>query len=119
MRSADRILKLSPDNAEALRDRGLGYLQTGPPPGRARRTWRATCSCSPMPHDSGPLRERLVELSSGTPSRTELRARLGSDRHHLEIVLGHAAIRAVQVSGTSSQRVPGAMPSSGRPSASS
>ena len=65
MRCADRILKLSPDNAEALRDRGLGYLQAGPPPRRARRTWRATCSCNPDAADAGSLRERLVELSSG------------------------------------------------------
>ena len=29
VRCADRILKLAPDNAEALRDRGLGYFKLG------------------------------------------------------------------------------------------
>ena len=64
-RSADRILRLSPDNADALRDRGLAYLKMGHRVG-ARNDLGRYLQINPEATDSGPLRERLVELSSGT-----------------------------------------------------
>lgn len=62
-RSADRILKLSPDNSDALRDRGLAYLKMGYGHG-ARQDLGRYLQLNPDAPDSGPLRERLVELSS-------------------------------------------------------
>ena len=67
-RSADRILRLSPDNHEALRDRGLAYLKMGYRQG-ARADLARYLHLHPDAQDSGPLRERLVELSSG-PAKT-------------------------------------------------
>lgn len=64
VRSADRILKLSPDNIDALRDRGLGYLRIGHRHG-ARHDLARYLQLNPDAPDAGPLRERLVELSSG------------------------------------------------------
>ena len=66
VRSADRILKLSPDNSEALRDRGLGYLRLGHRHG-ARHDLARYLHLNPDSADAGPLRERLVEMSSGAP----------------------------------------------------
>jgi regulator of sirC expression with transglutaminase-like and TPR domain len=66
VRSADRILKLSPDNSEALRDRGLGYLRVGHRHG-ARNDLARYLQLNPDAADAGPLRERLVEMSSGAP----------------------------------------------------
>ena len=66
VRSADRILKLSPDNSEALRDRGLGYLRLGHRHG-ARGDLARYLQLNPEAADAGPLRERLVEVSSGAP----------------------------------------------------
>jgi len=63
VRSADRLLKLVPDNAEALRDRGLGYLKLGYRHG-ARQDLDRYLHLYPDAPDAGPLRERLVELSS-------------------------------------------------------
>ena len=63
-RSADRILRLSPDNGDALRDRGLAYLKLGYRQG-ARSDLARYLKLNPEAQDSGPLRERLVELSSG------------------------------------------------------
>ena len=63
VRSADRLLKLAPDNAEALRDRGLGYLKLGYRHG-ARKDLDRYLHLFPDAPDAGPLRERLVELSS-------------------------------------------------------
>ena len=63
-RSADRILRLSPDNSEALRDRGLSYLKMGYRHG-AREDLARYLELNPDGPDSGPLRERVVELSSG------------------------------------------------------
>lgn len=63
-RSADRILRLSPDNADALRDRGLAYLKMGHRHG-ARADLARYLQLNPEAPDSGPLRERVVELSSG------------------------------------------------------
>lgn len=64
VRCADRILKLAPDNAEALRDRGLGYFKLGHHHG-ARHDLGRYLQFHPEAADAGPLRERLVELSSG------------------------------------------------------
>jgi regulator of sirC expression with transglutaminase-like and TPR domain len=66
VRSADRILKLSPDNSDALRDRGLGYLRLGHRHG-ARNDLARYLQLNPDAADAGPLRERLVEMSSGAP----------------------------------------------------
>jgi len=66
VRCADRILKLSPDNTEALRDRGLGYLRLGHRLG-ARQDLGRYLQLQPEAVDAGPLRERLVEASSGAP----------------------------------------------------
>jgi regulator of sirC expression with transglutaminase-like and TPR domain len=63
VRSADRLLKLAPDNAEALRDRGLGYLKLGYRHG-ARQDLDHYLQRNPDASDAGPLRERLVELSA-------------------------------------------------------
>ena len=64
VRSADRILKLAPDNAEALRDRGLGYFKLGHRHG-ARHDLGRYLQLHPEAADAGSLRERLVELSTG------------------------------------------------------
>jgi regulator of sirC expression with transglutaminase-like and TPR domain len=64
VRCADRILKLVPDNADALRDRGLGYLKLGHRHGASRDLARYL-ELHPQAADAGPLRERLVEASSG------------------------------------------------------
>jgi len=66
VRSADRILKLSPDNSDALRDRGLGYLRIGHRHG-ARNDLARYLQLNPDAADAGPLRERLVDMSSGAP----------------------------------------------------
>lgn len=64
-RSADRILKLSPDQAEALRDRGLAYLKLGHRQG-ARHDLGRYLQLNPDAEDSASLRERLVELHSAS-----------------------------------------------------
>ena len=60
-RSADRVLKLSPDQAEALRDRGLAYLKLGHRQG-ARHDLARYLQLNPDAADGASLRERLVEL---------------------------------------------------------
>jgi regulator of sirC expression with transglutaminase-like and TPR domain len=65
VRCADRILKLAPDNAEALRDRGLGYFQLGHRHG-ARNDLGRYLQLHPQAPDAGTLRERVVELSAGS-----------------------------------------------------
>ena len=64
VRCADRILRLSPDNAEALRDRGLGYFKLGHRLG-ARADIARYLQLHPQAPDAGSLRERLVDLSTG------------------------------------------------------
>ena len=64
-RSADRILRLVADNADALRDRGLAYMKMGYRQG-ARTDLARYLQLNPEAQDAGPLRERLVELSSGS-----------------------------------------------------
>ena len=63
VRCADRILRLSPDSADALRDRGLGYFKLGHRHG-ARADLGRYLQLHPQAADAGSLRERLVELSS-------------------------------------------------------
>jgi regulator of sirC expression with transglutaminase-like and TPR domain len=65
VRCADRILKLAPDNAEALRDRGLGYFHLGHRHG-ARNDLGRYLQLHPQAPDAGTLRERVVELSAGS-----------------------------------------------------
>ncbi len=60
-RSADRVLKLSPDQPEALRDRGLAYLKLGHRQG-ARHDLARYLQIHPGAEDGASLRERLVEL---------------------------------------------------------
>jgi regulator of sirC expression with transglutaminase-like and TPR domain len=64
VRCADRILRLSPDNPESLRDRGLGYLKLGHRHG-ARTDLGRYLQLHPRAQDADSLRERLVELGAG------------------------------------------------------
>ncbi|HZF99130.1 MAG TPA: SirB1 family protein [Pseudoxanthomonas sp.] len=63
-RSADRVLKLSPDQPEAVRDRGLAYLNMDYRPG-ARQDLAHYLNLSPYADDVGALRQRLIEISVG------------------------------------------------------
>lgn len=60
VRSADRVLRLTPDNAEALRDRGLGYAELGHAAGAARDLGRYLQQ-NPEAEDAEAVRLRLVE----------------------------------------------------------
>ncbi len=62
-RSADRVLKLMPDQAEALRDRGLAYLHLGHR-GGARQDLARYLQLNPEAHDASGVREKLVEVSA-------------------------------------------------------
>lgn len=62
-RSADRVLKLSPEQPEALRDRGLAYLNMDYQHG-ARHDLARYLQLAPEAADAGVMRERLVELST-------------------------------------------------------
>ncbi len=62
-RSADRVLKLSPEQPEAVRDRGLAYLNMDYKQG-ARQDLARYLQLAPEASDARALRERLVELSS-------------------------------------------------------
>ena len=64
-RSADRILKLSPEQPEALRDRGLAYLRLDHRQG-ARSDLARYLQQNPQTSDANSLRERLVELNAGS-----------------------------------------------------
>lgn len=64
VRSADRILRLSPQNAEALRDRGLGYLELGHRRG-AQADLGRYLQLRPDAEDAAALRERLVDAGAG------------------------------------------------------
>src|SRR5690606_12903458 len=61
VRCADRILRLSPDNAEALRDRGLGYFKLGHRLG-ARADIARYLQLHPQAPDAGWQHDRLVAL---------------------------------------------------------
>lgn len=64
VRCADRLLKLAPDNAEALRDRGLGYLQIGHL-GGARQDLAQYLQRNPAAGDAGRIRDALVGIAGG------------------------------------------------------
>jgi regulator of sirC expression with transglutaminase-like and TPR domain len=64
-RSADRILKLSPDQPEALRDRGMAYVRLGHR-GGARHDLARYVQQNPQAPDMAQMRERLVELNTGS-----------------------------------------------------
>lgn len=66
VRCADRILRLSPDNAEALRDRGLGYLELGHRAGATRDLGRYL-RIQPEADDAETVRDRLVEQGGRHP----------------------------------------------------
>ena len=60
-RSADRLLKLAPENDDALRDRGLAYLKLDYLAG-ARRDLGRYVQRNPDAGDAQALREKLVDL---------------------------------------------------------
>jgi regulator of sirC expression with transglutaminase-like and TPR domain len=60
VRCADRILRLLPDNADAMRDRGLGYAELGHTAGAARDLARYL-QTAPDAGDAEAIRHRLVE----------------------------------------------------------
>ena len=60
VRSADRLLRLLPDDAEALRDRGLGYLELGHSAG-AREDLQRYLHRAPGAPDAAKVRLRLIE----------------------------------------------------------
>ena len=59
-RCADRVLKLSPGQSEALRDRGLAYLELDYLPG-ARQDLGRYLELAPEAGDADQIRERLIE----------------------------------------------------------
>jgi len=65
-RSADRILKLAPEQADAVRDRGLAYLQLQYLAG-ARTDLARYLKMEPEANDAISIRERLVELGGERP----------------------------------------------------
>ncbi len=67
-RSADRLLKLSPDTAEALRDRGLAYRELGYAKG-ARDDLARYLQLLPEADDLDEVRATLIDLGP-TPART-------------------------------------------------
>lgn len=67
-RSADRVLKLIPDQADALRDRGLAYLKMEHVHG-ARQDLTRYLQLTPDASDAAELRERLIELNAAPPRR--------------------------------------------------
>lgn len=67
-RSADRVLKLAPDQPEALRDRGLAYLHIDHRHG-ARQDLTRYLQLAPEAPDAHALHERLVELNAGGAAR--------------------------------------------------
>ena len=64
-RSAGRILTLAPDQPEALRDRGLAYLELGHRSG-ARHDLARYVQQNPQASDMTSMREHLVELNTGS-----------------------------------------------------
>ncbi len=67
-RSADRVLKLMPDQADALRDRGLAYLKMEYTHG-ARHDLGRYMQLVPEARDAAEIREHLVELNAAQPRR--------------------------------------------------
>ncbi|MDY0021291.1 SirB1 family protein [Arenimonas caeni] len=66
-RTADRLLKLAPNTAEALRDRGLAYRELGYAKG-AREDLARYLQLLPEAEDTEQVREVLVDLA-GEPTR--------------------------------------------------
>ena len=64
-RSADRLLKLSPDTAEAVRDRGLAYRELGHAKG-AREDFARYLQLLPEADDAEAIRIALIELGAGS-----------------------------------------------------
>ena len=64
-RSADRLLKLSPDTAEAVRDRGLAYRELGHAKG-ARDDLARYLQLLPEADDAEAIRIALIELGAGS-----------------------------------------------------
>jgi regulator of sirC expression with transglutaminase-like and TPR domain len=60
VRCTDRILRLAPDNAEALRDRGLGYSELGHQAG-ARQDLGRYLQLNPDADDAEAVRSRIIE----------------------------------------------------------
>ena len=67
-RSPDRLLKLSPDTAEALRDRGLAYRELGYAKG-ARDDLARYLQLLPEADDLDAVRSVLIDLGT-SPART-------------------------------------------------
>ena len=67
-RSADRVLKLSPDQPDALRDRGLSYLKMDYQAG-ARQDLARYLHLAPDAADAASVREQLVEISASRAPR--------------------------------------------------
>lgn len=60
VRCTDRILRLTPDNADALRDRGLGYMELGHSAG-AHHDLGRYLQLNPEAQDADAIRGRMVE----------------------------------------------------------
>jgi regulator of sirC expression with transglutaminase-like and TPR domain len=66
VRCTDRILRLLPDNAEALRDRGLGYSELGHSAG-AHHDLGRYLQLNPEAQDADAIRSRMVEQGRERP----------------------------------------------------
>ncbi|MBB6065697.1 regulator of sirC expression with transglutaminase-like and TPR domain [Pseudoxanthomonas broegbernensis] len=62
-RSIDRVLKLTPEQPDAVRDRGLAYLELGYLPG-ARQDLGQYLQLAPEAGDAEQVREKLIEASA-------------------------------------------------------
>ncbi|MBR7551697.1 tetratricopeptide repeat protein, partial [Mycobacterium tuberculosis] len=65
-RSADRLLKLAPEQDDALRDRGLAYLQLDYQAG-ARQDLALYLQRNGQANDAQWVREKLVEMGGRVP----------------------------------------------------
>ena len=63
MRCADRALRLSPNSPDALRDRGLGYLELGHRSG-AREDLGRYLQQNPRASDAAEIRKRLIDIGA-------------------------------------------------------
>ncbi len=68
VRCADRILHLLPDNADALRDRGVGYLELGHQAG-GRRDLGRYLHLNPEATDAESIRDRLIDAGADRGGR--------------------------------------------------
>src|SRR3546814_15175540 len=71
-RSADRLLKLSPNDPDALPDRGLGYLHMGHASG-PRTDLAPYLQLNPTARDALTVRARLAVLGGPGPARRATR----------------------------------------------